>query len=118
MNRTKIFLKIAFLLVCLIAGSITAAAYDFESGGIYYKIDSGDSTLTVTYGSSTTGTYSGDVVIPRTVDYNDKHYIVTTIGSTAFYKCTGLTSIYIPSTVKTLNGSTGHSGVYGCHSNW
>ena len=37
--------------------------------------------------------YSGNVVIPESVMYNGKTYSVTSIGSNAFWGCTGLTSL-------------------------
>lgn len=45
------------------------------------------------------GTYSGDIVIPATVVYNDVEYTVKSIASSAFYNCTNLTSVVIPNTV-------------------
>ena len=43
--------------------------------------------------------YSGNVVIPETVTYNDKTYSVTSIEDRAFSHCTGLTSVNIPNSV-------------------
>ncbi|MBO7524655.1 MAG: leucine-rich repeat protein, partial [Verrucomicrobia bacterium] len=43
-----------------------------------------------------------EVVIPSTVKYNDITYTVTTLGTTAFYNCTFITSITIPDTVTTM----------------
>lgn len=40
--------------------------------------------------------YSGDIVIPGTVVYDDTTYNVTTILDSAFMDCTGLTSITLP----------------------
>ena len=51
--------------------------------------------------------YSGandieDLIIPETVTFNGKTYSVTSIGSKAFYDCTGLKSIIIPKTIKRI----------------
>ncbi|MCR5362359.1 MAG: leucine-rich repeat protein [Bacteroidales bacterium] len=92
----------SFLLLAVlscIAGT-NAWAYDFVADGIYYHITSADGlTVEVTYETTDYDSYSGDVVIPATVEYDSKTYNVTSIGSDAFYYCTGLTSIEIPSGV-------------------
>ena len=49
--------------------------------------------------------YTGDVVIPATVTYNNVIYNVTSIGYQAFYYCSGLTSIDIPSSVTSIGSS-------------
>ena len=64
-----------------------ARAYGFEVNGIYYNIISGTDQVEVTSGSVK---YSGPVVIPATVMYNDDTYRVTSVGNYAFYNCTGL----------------------------
>jgi hypothetical protein len=43
--------------------------------------------------------YSGNIVIPATVSYSSKTYRVTKIGDRAFYKCTELTSITMPTSI-------------------
>ena len=54
--------------------------------------------------------YSGSVNIPRSVIYNGKTYQVTRINYDAFYFCRGLTSVTIPSSVKSI----GREAFYGC----
>ena len=71
------------LLASAIATSLSAAAYDFESAGIYYNI-TGNNTVEVTR-SDYNNTYSGSVSIPETVTNNGTEYSVTKIGSYAFY---------------------------------
>lgn len=98
-------LKHLFTVLLLLCNSI-ATAHNFEVDGIYYNItDATNKTVAVTYkGSSSTSyeEYSGDVVIPKNVIYNDVTYNVTSIGSDAFYKCAELTSVTIPNSVTSI----------------
>lgn len=111
---------------------MVANAQEFEQDGICYQVNSDNSTVTVV--QSFFG-YSGDIVIPESVNYqgNDFNVVsieksafmectgitsitignnVTSIGDKAFYKCTGLTSIIIPNSIAIIgnaafNGCTG-----------
>ncbi len=94
------------------------SAHDIEvanSDGktIYYTYNT-DTSVFVTYQgtsySSYSNEYTGDVVIPETVTYGGKTYSVTSIGSSAFYGCSGLTSVTIPNSVTSI----GSSVFYGC----
>ena len=49
--------------------------------------------------------YSGAVVIPASIVYNGNTYQVTSIGSCAFLDCSGMTSIYMPSSVTIIESS-------------
>ncbi len=83
--------------------AIPAAAYDFEVDGCYYNITNttatGTKTCEITCRSSSSGGYSGDVVIPSTVTYDETTYTVTGIGDRAFYNGSSITSLSIPNTV-------------------
>lgn len=46
--------------------------------------------------------YSGSIVIPETVIYNEIVYSVTSVGNSAFYWCSELTSISIPDNVTSI----------------
>ena len=85
--------------------------YDFEAGGIYYLI-TGSNTVEVTYKDTNYNSYSGNVTIPASVSYNGVTYSVTAIGTYAFNKCTGLTSIAMPATITSL-GSFAFNGCNG-----
>ena len=87
-----------------------ASAHDFEVNGIYYKITSfTEFTVSVTYSYS--NEYTGSVVIPETVTYSGKTYSVTSIGSNAFYNCSGLTSVTIPNSVTSIGTGAFYSGL-------
>ena len=58
------------------------------------------------------GNVSGDLYIPQIVNDGDKDYTVVGISISAFYKNTGLTSVYIPNTVKYIF----RAAFYGCTS--
>ena len=89
-----------FVVSCLF--STNAFAYNALIDGIYYNFN-GDKAE-VTYKNSSWNSYTGDVVIPESVVYNATTYSVTSIGSSAFYKCSGLTSVTIPNSVTSIEG--------------
>ncbi len=82
------------LLASAIATSLSAAAYDFESAGIYYNI-TGNNTVEVTYSDRDNNTYSGSISVPETVTNNGTEYSVTKIGSCAF-QGSAVTSVSMP----------------------
>ena len=101
----------ALLLLCssvLCAQDISITVEGFYFNGIYYRFAGGN---TVSVGK---GNYSGDIEIPETVICNiellDGYYTVTGIADRAFENCTELTSVTIPSTVKTI----GEWAFYNC----
>lgn len=96
----KYLIDLTLLLLALLLPA-TAAAYDFEAGGIFYNITS-DTTVMVTYETTNYNSYSGDVIIPETVTLDGVTYIVTAIGENAFYECSALTSIVISDSVQSL----------------
>ena len=124
------FIFVAMLPVVASAYSETSyietPGYDVKVDGVYYKFSrqSPDEAM-VSYimsiyrsGVSNDGEvssstwyesdYSGDVVIPESFTYNDKTYRVTGIYWCAFYDCKGLTSVTIPSSVKSIGAYTFH----------
>lgn len=83
-------IKQLLITIVVLLFSITAKAYDFEVDGIYYDILSSED-LTVEVVSGNNG-YTGDIIIPSTVTFDGNEYRVTSIGESAFYKCSSLTS--------------------------
>lgn len=85
-NRLLLSLTTLFLALPVLAATLPE--------GVNYAINSDGKTLTITK-----STFSGDLVIPETVDIDGKEYKVTIIGATAFQNCPGLTSIQLPPSV-------------------
>ena len=107
----RVFIAIAMILTV----SVSASAHDFEVDGIYYNItSSSDKTCAVTFQGSSyweySNEYTGEIVIPESVTYGGTTYSVTSIGSSAFYNCSGLTSVTIPNSVTSI----GNSAFLGC----
>ena len=98
-------MKTKHLLITLLALCVSAVANAYEIGGIYYDISG--TTATVTRGE---GSYSGNVTIPETINYNGSTYSVTEIGENAFLGCSGLTSITIPNSVTEIR----YGAFWGC----
>lgn len=98
MKQIRHWLTTVAVLLC----SITASAYDFQIDGIYYNITSAEElTVEVTCKNinESSGSYSGDVIIPSSVVYGGNTYSVTGIGNYAFYGCSTLTAITIPESI-------------------
>lgn len=99
-------------LLCIILTAINASAYDFEVDGIYYNIISNvDLTVEVTNkhkGSFDRNySYSGSVVVPDMVRYENKNYSVVRIGYSAFggdYNDSGsdVTEVVLPETIEEI----------------
>ena len=88
------------LLASAIATSLSAAAYSFESAGIYYNI-TGNNTVEVTYSDRDNNTYSGSISVPETVTNNGTEYSVTKIGEYAF-QGSAVTSVSMPECITSM----------------
>lgn len=82
-------------------------AHDFEVDGVYYNIANETlKTCNVTFqGTSFTqysNEYCGNIIIPKSVNYNGVEFIVTTIENYSFYGCTELTSITLNADITSI----------------
>ena len=88
-----LFLSLAVLL------SLPVLAEEVEINGIRYDLDADATQATVV---SKSDMYSGEVIIPESVEHEGVAYSVTSIGDKAFWKCSGLTSVTIPNSVTSI----------------
>ena len=99
MNTKQLLLSLLMSIM-----SVSAFAKDAIIDGIKYSLN--DETLEAEVIEKNANKYSGDIIIPGTVNYMGKTYSVTSIGKRAFGSCSGLTSITIPNSVTSIgNGA-------------
>ena len=92
-TATILVMAMMFALLPAVAFTASAKVGDrFIVDGIAYKVTGGD---VVEVAKNNDSEYTGDIVIPSTIEYNGITYDVTSIGETAFRNCTSLTSITI-----------------------
>ena len=94
----------ALLLMCCVG---TAKAVEVKINGIGYYVNTDTKQAMVI---SWFTKYSGDIVIPSKITYNNVTCSVTSIRQEAFEDCSGLTSITIPNSVTGL----GDAAFCGC----
>ena len=97
-----LFLSLAVLL------SLPMLAVEVEIDGIRYDLNAEAKQATVIRKSS--GSYSGKVVVPESVEHEGTAYSVTSIGKYAFAECSGLTSVTIGNSVTSI----GDLAFYNC----
>ena len=111
MNRQS-FITILLTVLMSITGA-NAFSHDIEAAyngvTIYYVWANNNTELAVSYRGSSysyySNEYTGNVVIPESVDYEGNTYPVTSIGGSAFYNCSSLTSVTIPNSVTSIGSS-------------
>ena len=89
------------LLLCA-AGLTNALAQTFTQGNLNYSLNNDGASVTVTGHVDGTAA-TGELVIPESVELFGTSYPVTVIGNSAFSNCSGLTgSLVIPNSVVTI----------------
>ena len=101
----RLLLSAVLMMCCTVmANAINSKATKIDD--IYYILDDANLTATVTWGGensmSETNEYLGDIDIPFAVTNRGKTYKVTCIGEHAFWKCSMLKSVVIPSGVTSI----------------
>lgn len=111
--------KLLFPIIVMFIFSSLANAkiYDFVVDGIAYRIldvhkmevevvNNNDNTIkNPNYGNGyqyEASSYSGDIVIPSTVNYGGKTFKVVSVGLFAFSECKDMLSIVLPNTISTI----------------
>ncbi len=93
-------MKRLFTLPLVLCCYCAALATTIEKDNIFYRIDEDSETASVI--ETSTNSYSGDIVIPSTIIYEEKEYIVTEIDNNAFASCR-VTSVILPETITKIN---------------
>ena len=91
--------QLLFLVMMMLP--LVASADAVEINGIYYNLITKAQQAEVT---SNPNQYTGSIVIPESVNYNEVTYSVTSIGNKAFRDCSALTSIKMPNSVTSIGG--------------
>lgn len=103
-----------FFLLLGATSALSAVAYDVHVGSGYYNLNKSDATATLTflvnYSASNSAAYVGDVVIPETFEHEGVIYTVTSVDARAFYSCTDMTSLELPSTITQI----GNNAFFNC----
>ena len=107
--------RIGLLLVAMLLCVAQAGAVTFTYDGINYKSGTGASakdltiqkyTIDKTVTPADTLFYSGDIVIPETIDYEGETYTVVATAANSFLDCKDLTSVQLPATCVTIARNT------------
>ena len=107
MKRINIIFLLT-IIMCMVGAKTFAndiAVANSDGKTIYYNYNSDGSSVSVTYQGNSyhySNEYTGTVVIPETVTYRGQTYSVTSIGSSAFEDCSGLTSVTIGNSVTSI----------------
>ena len=120
--KQNFLLSFMFMLLPIMANAWSQHEEKFtEIDGIYYRLLGGNTSynavvtcksiittesLDEEYDDPVSANYSGSLIIPSEVTYNGITYPVTSIHRWAFYGCSNLTSISIPSSVTTIYPNT------------
>ena len=89
-----------FLTLIISTGTIFAKV---QIGYLYYNLNTNNQSAEVTSNSS--GTYTGAISIPESIEYNSITYKVISIGVDAFRNCNGLTSITIGDSITSIGNT-------------
>ena len=101
--------KLLTFLVPALLTAVSASANGEVVGGIYYIFSGTNATVTYTCDEKPSAdgqnAYTGDIVIPPTVNFGGTDYTVTVIGEGAFSRST-ITSVVIPEGVTLITART------------
>ena len=103
MKKNNIVFSVLFFVLFTV-GCIQLYAYDAVAviDGIYYNLDFDTKNAEVT--NCRPKMYTGVIVIPSDITYNEVTYKVTSIESSAFSSCSDMSTIEIPNSVICIGG--------------
>lgn len=98
--KTKLFLKKIKGAICALFFMFSALLHAEEvtiDGITYWNWGGG-----LAVKNKSIGYYSGNIVIPSIVEYNNFNYPVTAVQGGAFYNCTNLISVTLPDSIESI----------------
>lgn len=117
MLTIKHIVRYTLLIVGFVIMGLSARAYSFSSVAssgqtLYFEILT-DSTVSITYPNLVNGNYyygvtspAGVVIVPSEVAHSGNTYRVVSLGSYAFYGCSGLTALELPNTITSIGSNS------------
>ena len=106
MKKATTYILKALFLICL--NPLYILAEEVEIDGIKYNLIKKTNEATVI---SKEMQYTGDIIIPSSIIFEEIEYDVTGIEHSAFNNCYGLTSVSIPNSVTSI-GESAFSNCY------
>lgn len=101
--------KIFTTLLIAVLASTSCFAFEFTVNNVRYDVSPTHTTALVK-ALPNNEKYKGNIIIPKTVEYNGNKYKVTEIFDKAFAKCQELTSVMLPEGITTI----GKEAFWGC----
>lgn len=95
--------KMLLTWVLSLLATIAAASIQYE--GLNYELNAGQNTAVVLASEC-----ADELVIPETIVVAGKNYTVTGIGKCAFQRCSQLTTVTIPKTIKNIGAKAFANG--------
>ncbi len=104
--------SIVMLLLFLFAARSHASSYEVD--GLYYTLQDDGTAMIVAQGSDGDGGsiaigfsngYSGDIIVPDSVDIDGQLFAVSAVGDYAFLGATSLTSVSLPATISQIGAT-------------
>ncbi len=102
-------IRVIIFILFVVLECTSLEAYAFMVDGLCYYLNSDNASVTITYNyddynyGHAYSNLTGHLIIPDSIIYNDKAYAVTAIGNSAFFYCTGITSVTIPSSIISID---------------